>query len=74
MPKRHQVDFAVYRNDSNLIFSGVLNHSHWGRANTEHSQIVAKKIIFSFEQKKPVRLRKSLHLRAIPSALYLRYL
>lgn len=51
MPKCHQVDLEVYRNDSNLIFLGVLNHLHWGRANTDHSQIIAKKIIFPFEQK-----------------------
>lgn len=48
MPKCHQVNVEVHRNDSNLIFLGVLNHSHWGHANTEHSQIIVKKIIFSF--------------------------
>lgn len=51
MPKGHQVDSEVHRNDSNLIFLGVLNHSHWGSANKEHSQIIVKKIIFSHEQK-----------------------
>lgn len=38
----------AYKNDSNLIILGVLNHSHWGHANIEHSQIIVKKIIFSF--------------------------